>query len=161
MMSEDNKPRAISERVGEPSKRDGLSGFKQAGSISAEPESPVPSKIRVPRYRFHHGVAATCILITALLLRIVVMIGYSSPSQTQLTVYFLLSILSAIVWIWGCVHFAKNFGLPGIWGAFGIFFIFGLAVIYWAGRQKPKWDKGRSQNPSSGKFRGGDPNSLY
>ncbi|HEY8962358.1 MAG TPA: hypothetical protein VIM57_09145 [Luteolibacter sp.] len=77
-------------------------------------------------------------------------------------VYILLSLVSAILWVWGCCHLAARFGLSPAWGISGMLFLLGPLIIFWAANQKPKWDREAAKRAKQPKqeYRG-DPTSLY
>ncbi|MBK1792130.1 hypothetical protein JIN82_13290 [Persicirhabdus sediminis] len=161
-MNSDQKRSRGNEPFGDRSRKARLRGFKQAGSITNELTSQVRYSRRAGLSHFPHNGLAALLLIVAVVLRVVIMLAFSSPSSVDLGgVYLVLSMLSALAWIWGCVHLAIHFGLNGVWGLLGIFFIFGLAVILWAARQKPRWDLEQHMQAHLARYGGGDPNSLY
>ena len=98
----------------------------------------------------------------ALLLRFGIPILASSNSFGQSGITLLLfSLGGAILWVWGCCHLAMHFGLSALWGLFGFFFLIGPGVIFWASKQKPKWDAAAIRRPGSKREYRGDPNSPY
>lgn len=115
------------------------------------------------RDRGIHGMLAAFLMIAALILRygvpLTVVISGGTEAHWGLIV---LSLLGGILWIWGCCHLAKHFGLSGFWGLAGVLFFIGVGIIFWAANQKPKWDRAAAKRPK-GKPREykGDPTSLY
>lgn len=125
-------------------------------------ESPKATSSRM-RDRGIHGMLAAFLMITALILRygvpLIVAISGGTEAHGGLIV---LSLLGGILWIWGCCHLAKHFGLSGVWGLAGILFLIGPAIIFWAANQKPKWDRAAAKRPKGTKREyKGDPTSLY
>ena len=128
------------------------------------PYEPPRESLRIHRRRpspIHKGLAAV-LMVLALVFRYGVQIAQSSNKYSgdniQMT-FLIVSILAAILWVWGCCHLAKHFGLSGAYGLAGLLFLLGPALIFWASRQKPKWDRAKVRRPLR-QYRG-DPNSPY
>lgn len=105
----------------------------------------------------HHGPLAALLMILGMATRII------SVSTEMSTMGILIAaLLSICLWIWGCIHLALHFRLPPAWGFLGIFFIVGVAIIFWAGNKKPDWDRQATRRKREGQrnYRG-DPNSPY
>ena len=107
---------------------------------------------------------AAILMILAFVIRFGVPIAMEAPSTQGMVASVLLgvSILGALLWIWGCCHLAARFGLSAVWGISGLLFLLGPLVIFWAANQKPKWDReaAKRARPSQQEYRG-DPTSLY
>jgi len=128
------------------------------------PYEPPKSRLSSRRSGGIHGAMAACLMVLALVLRFGVPMASSSadPGSDRAMFLLLLSFAGGILWVWGCCHLAKHFGLSAVWGLSGLLFLLGPAMIFWAANQKPKWDRAAASQPQGKKreYRG-DPNSPY
>ena len=100
-------------------------------------------------------------MVLGLVLHFVVRFTFASGNASASPIAFLLlSVLSSILWVWGCCHLAKHLGLHPAWGLWGLLFIIGVCVIFWASKQQPKWDRAAARQPKRREYRG-DPKSPY
>ena len=87
------------------------------------------------------------------------MVGTSNDPATLLVI----SLLGALLWIWGCVHFAIASKLNPALGLLGIFFIAGFLILLFVAKKQPELERARmrqrANNPKK-EYRG-DPDSLY
>ncbi|QJE97328.1 hypothetical protein [Luteolibacter luteus] len=87
------------------------------------------------------------------------MIG-TSDSPAALLV---LSLVGAIIWVWGCIHFAIASKLSPALGFLGLFFIAGFLILLFVAKKQPEWERSKmrrfANNPKK-EYRG-DPDSLY
>lgn len=132
--------------------------YKKAGSISTSTESNGGYE---KRFAYHAAVAATLMFLT-ILARFVIpkVLGVEAASVMDLS-YLGFWIGAKVVWLWACVHLALHYRLSAAWGLWGLLFLIGVAVIVWAGIQKPKWDLAKARRPQKSSNYKGDPDSLY
>lgn len=123
-------------------------------------EAPKASRSRI-RDNGVHGLLAAFLMVAGLILRfgVPLTVSLSGGSTGSLV---LLTLLGAVLWLWGCCHLACHFGLSGAWGLAGILFLLGPAIIFWAASQKPRWDRAAAHRPKGARREyKGDPTSLY
>jgi hypothetical protein len=115
------------------------------------------------RKRGIHGGMAAVLLLGAMIIRfgIPLFMQTSYAESGMQPLLLLLSLIGAIAWLWGCCHLALHFGLSMAWGFFGLLFLVGPFVIFWAAHQKPKWDMAAARRPQRKNEYRGDPDSLY
>jgi len=76
---------------------------------------------------------------------------------------WVVSLLGAFLWVWGCVHFAIASKLNPALGLLGIFFIAGFFILLFVAKKQPELERAkmRRQATNPKKEYRGDPNSLY
>jgi|GEM_PF-3296035 len=135
-----------------------MAQYKKAGTIQMEPAGRVRRTSAI-----NHGAIAGVLLLLALVARFVIPIGAANSDQAAAHpgAWYLANAVAALIWIWGCVHLAVRFKLHPAWGFFGLLFLVGIAIIFWAAQQRPVWERQKALRSPASRKRQVDPNSLY
>ncbi len=142
----------------QPNQTNKNSPYKKAGSLN-----PVNDQQYEQKNKFqHHGVIAAILMFTAILIRFGVPIfSMTEASENFHPQLFFLSILGATLWVWGAIHLALHFNLGAAWGLWGLLFLLGLGVIFWAANQRPKWEQQKARRSQNRKRPRNNSDSLY
>lgn len=94
---------------------------------------------------FKHGTLAGCLIPLSLLVAATAFYIERNKiiAPEKETIFLALCVAGPVFWLWGFFHLVRHYKLSVFWTLLAVLFIPGLALLFWAAAQQPRWEQQR------------------